>query len=292
MDRHTVSIVGAELRDSVLIEKGSRIEEDPKRERKYITVEKFTSFDGIEIAYYTWGEVGALPPVVLHHGFIANADLNWVQPGVVRALVTAGRQVVALDARGHGASAKPHDPDFYGEGKMAQDLSRLFDIIGGEQFDLAGYSMGAIVSLIAASQDARIRRLVVGGVGGRIAGRDESEARSPTGDPSFVAAMQAQDTSTITNPIAKAFRSFADRVGSDREALAAQLIARHKGVIPLSQISAPTLLITGDSDPLATEPEKLAAAIPNVQTLLLPGDHLGIVRLPRFTNALVEFLSQ
>lgn len=62
----------------------------------------FTSFDGLEIAYYIWGAAGALPPVVLHHGFIANANVNWVLPGIVLALTNAGRQVVALDARVHG----------------------------------------------------------------------------------------------------------------------------------------------------------------------------------------------
>src|ERR1035438_9843763 len=112
-----------------------------------------------------WGAAGALPPVFLHHGFIANADINWVRPGIVAALTNAGRQVVALDARGHGSSDKPHDPSYYGEEKMARDLRQLFDSIGAVRVDLVGYSMGAIVSLIAASQDERIRRLVVGGVG-------------------------------------------------------------------------------------------------------------------------------
>jgi pimeloyl-ACP methyl ester carboxylesterase len=55
-------------------------------------MERFTSFDGVEIAYQVWGAVGALPPVVLHHGFIANANVNWVLPGIVAALTNAGRQ--------------------------------------------------------------------------------------------------------------------------------------------------------------------------------------------------------
>src|SRR6266851_228986 len=128
-------------------------------------MDRFASFDGVEIAYHTWGTAGELPPVILHHGFIANANVNWVLPGIVTALTNAGRQVVALDARGHGDSGKPHDPVFYGEEKMVQDLRRLFDSVGASRVDLVGYSMGAIVSLIAASQDERIRRLVVGGVG-------------------------------------------------------------------------------------------------------------------------------
>jgi pimeloyl-ACP methyl ester carboxylesterase len=253
-------------------------------------MERFTAFDGIEIAYQAWGTAGTLPPVLLHHGFIANANINWVQPGIVAALTDAGRQVVALDARGHGASNKPHDPSFYGEEKMARDLRQLFDIVGAPRIDLVGYSMGAIVSLIAASQDERIRRLVVGGVGAGVVERGGVDTRTISG-ATLVNAMRVQDPNTITDPTARAFRAYADLVGGDREALAAQAVSRHASSIPLHQIKAPTLLITGDNDPLAARPEILASSIPDAQTLLLPGDHLTIVRDPRFASAIVEFLA-
>lgn len=253
-------------------------------------MERFTSFDGIEIAYQVWGMAGTLPPVFLHHGFIASANTNWVQPGIVAALTNAGRQVVAPDARGHGASDKPHDPSFYGEAKMAQDLRQLFDIIKAPQVDLVGYSMGAIVSLIAASQDERVRRLVVGGVGAGIVERGGVDTRAIPG-AALVNAMRVEDPDTITDPRARAFHTYADRVGGDREALAAQATSRHASHVPLNQIKAPTLIITGDNDPLAVRPEVLAASISNAQTLLLPGDHLSVVRLPRFTTAIVDFLA-
>ncbi|MGO8946737.1 MAG: alpha/beta fold hydrolase [Ktedonobacterales bacterium] len=250
---------------------------------------RFLSFDGIEIAYETWGTAGERPPVLLHHGFIANAEINWVRPGIVAALTQAGRQVVAIDARGHGTSAKPPDPAFYGEDKMVQDLRQLIDITGAEQVDLVGYSMGAIVSLSTASQDTRIRRLVVGGVGAGVVeagGLDGRAAASAT----IIAALQAADPSTISQPIPRAFRTLADRVGGDREALAAVATARQVSSIPLQQITAPTLVIAGDSDPLAARPELLASAIPNAQLRLLPGDHLSVVLDPGFAAAIVEFL--
>jgi pimeloyl-ACP methyl ester carboxylesterase len=251
---------------------------------------RFIASDGVEIAYETWGERAALPPVLLHHGFISNANNNWVQPGIVAALTSAGRQVVALDARGHGASGKPHDPSFYGEEKMSRDLRQLFDIVGARQVDLVGYSMGAVVSLLTASQDERIRRLVVGGVGAGVAEPGEMNARAAAGK-AIAAAMHAQDPDTITDPMAKRFRAFADLVGGDREALAAQAAARHTRPIALHQITAPTLLIVGDADPIAARPEVLASAIPNARLLLLPGDHLSVVRAPGFASAIVEFLA-
>jgi pimeloyl-ACP methyl ester carboxylesterase len=253
-------------------------------------MERFTAADGVEIAYQTWGTASALPPVLLHHGFIANAEINWVQPGIVAALTSAGRQVVALDARGHGASGKPHDSSFYGEGKMAGDLRQLFDIVGAPQVDLVGYSMGAIVSLLTASQDTRIRRLVVGGVGAGVVELGGVDTRAAASE-ALIAALRAPDPETIAHPIARQFRAFADLVGGDREALAAQAAARHASPIALNQITAPTLLIVGDADALAARPEVLASAIPNARLLRLPGDHLQVVRAPGFAPAIVEFLA-
>ena len=253
-------------------------------------MERFTAADGVEIVYETWGTAGELPPVFLHHGFIANATLNWVQPGIVAALTSAGRQVVALDARGHGASGKPHDPSFYGEGKMAGDLRQLFDIVGAKQVDLVGYSMGAIVSLVTASQDERVRRLVVGGIGAGVVELGGVDTRAAASE-ALIAALQTSDPETIAHPIARQFRAFADFVGGDREALAAQAAARHASPIALNQITAPTLLIVGDADALAARPEVLTSAIPNARLLRLPGDHLGVVRAPGFAPAIVEFLA-
>jgi pimeloyl-ACP methyl ester carboxylesterase len=53
-------------------------------------VKRFTADDGVEIAYDHWGEPSERPPVVLHHGFVADSQLNWVAPRVVDALVDAG----------------------------------------------------------------------------------------------------------------------------------------------------------------------------------------------------------
>lgn len=256
-------------------------------------MQSFTAADGTRIAYDEWGREtadGGLPPVVLHHGFIANANLNWVGPGVVNALVRAGRYVVALDARGHGASDKPHDPSFYGEERMATDLRRLVDILGSPQVDLAGYSMGALVSLVVASQDARVRRLVVGGVGAGAAEPGGVNSRVLARD-AVASALLTENPAGITDPVAALFRRFVDRVGGDREALAASALTRHITSIPLAQISAPTLVIAGAEDQLAARPEVLANAIPNAQLKRIPGDHLAAVLDPQFAPAIVEFLS-
>jgi pimeloyl-ACP methyl ester carboxylesterase len=172
---------------------------------------------------------------------------------------------------------------------MAADLRRLFDLSGVDQVDLVGYSMGALVSLLTASQDARVRRLVVGGVGAGIVERDGLSSRVAARS-TIAAALRLPDAGSIQDPIARRFRGLADVVGTDREALAACAEASFSRSVPFDQITAPTLVLVGDEDPLAVRPEVLAAAIPHAQLRLISGDHLGAVTNPAFAPAIVEFL--
>ncbi len=62
--------------------------------------------DGVDIAYLDEGEG---EPVVLVHGFASTKEVNWLNPGWVSTLTRAGRRAIALDNRGHGASAKLYE---------------------------------------------------------------------------------------------------------------------------------------------------------------------------------------
>jgi pimeloyl-ACP methyl ester carboxylesterase len=250
----------------------------------------FEATDGVEIYWDHWDGDAELPPVLLHHGFIADGRSNWVSPGVVAALIATGRRVIAVDARGHGRSGKPHDPAVYGETRMAQDVITLLDLVRVEQVDVAGYSMGAIVSLILATRDPRLRRLVIGGVGSAVVELGGVDTRVIPAE-AFREAFHTDDPSTITHPAAAGFRAFVDAVGGDRTALAAQAAALHASPIPLDSIAVPTLLIAGRDDVLAARPELLAKAIPNARLAVIEGDHLGAVRQPAFADELVTFLN-
>lgn len=245
--------------------------------------------DGIEVAVHRWGVPGERPPVVLQHGFAADSRRNWEQSGVVPALLADGREVVAVDARGHGESDKPHDPDRYGERAMAADLASVADALGLERFDLAGYSMGAIVSLVLAGTDRRVRRLVVGGIGAGVVELGGVDTRA-VGRSALVAALETDDPASIPDPMAAAFRAFADSTGADRLALAAQARAVHSEPLPLGDVTAPTLVVAGVGDVLAARPQVLADAIPGARLVTVPGDHLGAVFSPVFARALVGFL--
>jgi pimeloyl-ACP methyl ester carboxylesterase len=258
-------------------------------------VDDFTSRDGLRISYEVWeGNRGShtadLPLVFMHHGFMASANLNWKLPGIVDAVTATGRTVVGIDSRGHGNSEKPHDPAFYGEEKMASDLIQLVDRLRAGSYDLVGYSMGSIVSLIVASSDPRVRRLVIGGVGAGVVELGGVDTRAIPGDL-LVQALETDNPITVPHPEASAFRSFADAVGADRFALAAHARALHKSPIPLGKITAPTLVIAGESDPLAERPEVLADAISDSKLQLVSGDHMNALLDPRFPGSIVDFIS-
>jgi pimeloyl-ACP methyl ester carboxylesterase len=250
---------------------------------------KLQTFDGLSLHYDVLGDRRGRQPVVMQHGYLSDGTLNWVHTGLAPALVAAGRQVVLLDARGHGRSDKPHDPNLYGEARMARDVSSLFDALALDQADLVGYSMGAIVALLCASGERRVRKLCVGGVGEAVVLLGGVDRRVLAPD-ALVEALLADDPAHIADPQAALFRAFADATGADRRAMIAQARSVHRAAIALERITAPTLIVAGRDDALAAHPERLQQAIAGARLELVNGDHLGALVDPRYGAALVEFL--
>ena len=79
---------------------------------------------------------------------------------------------------------------------MAKDLAVLLDTISAEQVDLVGYSMGAVVSLLFASGDERVRRLVIGGVGSGVVECGVVDRRAVSNE-SIIEALSADDPASI-----------------------------------------------------------------------------------------------
>ena len=122
-------------------------------------MERFPSFDSVSIAYTVTGDG---PAVLLLHGFASDHVGNWVRPGIVDALAAAGRRVIAYDARGHGASGKPHDVAAYENGAMVRDAQGLLDHLDIGRVDVIGYSMGAIVASRLVPAEPRARGKIKG----------------------------------------------------------------------------------------------------------------------------------
>lgn len=231
------------------------------------------------------------PPALLLHGFAADHRANWVAPGIVDALVAAGRRVIALDARGHGESDKPHDPAAYENDAMARDARGLLDHLGVGRVDVIGYSMGALVATRFVPDEPRARSCVLGGIGGRIRG---ARGFSEGGRAAIAAALEATEGSFVASrPAARAFRLFADHTGADRLALAAIQRAATPGTpTRFHAIRVPTLVIAGDRDQLAGSPQALADRIPGAIARVVKGTHLGAVADPAFRTAIVEFVTR
>ena len=120
----------------------------------------------VEIAYL---DTGQGDPIVLVHGFASSKEFNWVNPSWVGELSRAGRRVIALDNRGHGASSKLYDPAAYEMTLMAGDVRALLDHLKIARADLLGYSMGArIAAFVAVQHPERVRSVIFGGLGIRM----------------------------------------------------------------------------------------------------------------------------
>lgn len=247
---------------------------------------KFES-NAVEINYIV---EGSGPPIVLVHGFASNIDGNWRATGVIEALVEAGRQVVALDCRGHGDSGKPHEPDRYEGTTMAGDVLDLLDYLEIPIADFMGYSMGGgIVASLLVNHPHRFRTAVLGGVGDRLL----DGTRAGSGE-AIAAALEAPDAASVSDPVAKAFRAFAENSKNDLLALAAYHRAERGGFDPakLSIATCPVMLIVGEQDTLIGSADKLAATIPGTWYKKVPGDHLTALEGTAYPNEVVAFLKR
>lgn len=247
-----------------------------------LDVPTFESFDGVELSYDVEGD-GA--PVLLLHGYAADAYTNWVRPGVVDKLASGGYRAITLDQRGHGQSEKPHDPAAYADEAMVRDAQALLDHLSLDRCLCAGYSMGARTTLGLLLRDERPRAAVLGGVGSNML-----EAREWGG--AIADAMVAPDPNAIGNRFAKSFRDFADLTRADREALAAIMRNPRPPFSNLDRVAIPVLVLCGDNDPLAGDPKDLAGAMQNARAAVVGGTHLNVVNNVEFHRELVAFLDE
>ena len=114
---------------------------------------------GVRIHFEVEGEG---PALVLQHGFTESVQ-DWYEAGYVEALKSDYR-LILIDARGHGASDKPHDPDAYELERRVADVVAVLDGLAIEKAVFWGYSMGGWIGFGTAKySQERFRALVIGG---------------------------------------------------------------------------------------------------------------------------------
>ena len=243
--------------------------------------ELFASFDGTELAIH---RLGAGRPVVLLHGLFSDAQTNWIRFGHAQRLADAGFEVIMPDLRAHGHSASPHDPAAYPHDVLVSDAKALVDHLGLEDFDLAGFSLGARTAVRCVLDGLSPRRLVVAGMG--LEGLAGFARRAAF----FIDAIDRFETVKHGDPAFFAV-SFMKTQKIDR--IAARLLLLSGGETEqgdLSGVTMPTLVVCGEKDRDNGSPTALVDALPDASFAEIPGTHMSCVTEPALSEAIIRFL--
>ena len=259
-----------------------------------VSAAAFFDSEGVKIHYIDEGKGSA---VILLHGFTSSLR-SWRRMGTI-SLLAQSRRVVALDARGHGESDKPHDEAAYGL-EMARDVIRLMDHLGIERAHLIDYSMGSMISMKLITQwPERFRSAILGGYG-YLPPAPGGEARRRKAAEDLRAGKGFGDFFDFLTPQkggkASGARDLAASVflaASDKEALAACLLGFGQLEASKEEIQAvrvPTLGLVGRQDGFFIGSTLLLKMIPNYQRVELRGNHITALFDPQFNAALIPFL--
>jgi pimeloyl-ACP methyl ester carboxylesterase len=266
----------------------------------------FANVNDIEIYYEIHGPPEA-PPLVLIGGW---ASYRWIWFRQVPAFKEKYRCVV-FDNRGAGRSSKPDQP--YSIQMFADDTVGLMDALEIGDAHILGISMGGLIAQqIAISYPEKTRSLIV--VSSHFGGLNQIHM-----DDRTMAMLIALPTETISKEQAREMRykaTFSAEFLNTNKAVLEQIdkwaekyptpvfaqvhqstaVGEFDSESELKQISAPTLVVHGDSD-LAVPTkngEMIASKIPNSQLVLIEGgSHFSIVeRYAEFNNAVMSFLDK
>ena len=232
---------------------------------------------------------GSGPPVVLLHAGVVDSRI-WSR---VVPRLSARHTVVTYDQRGYGRS-----PRIDGPYSSVDDLRELLDALGLDSAALVGLSRGGRIALdFALEHPERVRALVLVASGLRghplqIEGTPEQEARweaaEARGDPVELAELDLDVWAPLgaDDELRAMFFDNAATSNADDPEVAAERVAADR----LSEVRAPTLVITADRDVPALDEvgERLAREIPNARSAVIRGaDHMVPWRRPEDLARLV-----
>ncbi len=100
--------------------------------------------DGVAVHYDTWGAATDRLPLLLSHGYSASSGM-WAPN---RQALSARRQVITWDLRGHGASQSPTDPTAYAADQAVADMAAILDAAQVDRAAVGGLSLGGYLSLL------------------------------------------------------------------------------------------------------------------------------------------------
>jgi pimeloyl-ACP methyl ester carboxylesterase len=241
--------------------------------------EGYIDNEGARIWYASYGS-GA--PVILLHGGLGNSG-NWGYQ--VPALIGSGYRVVVIDSRGHGRSTRDTRP--YSYELMASDVSAVMSVLQLEQASLVGWSDGACIALVLASQ-APVR---VAGVFFFACNMDPSGTKEFVFTPVIGRCLNRhqQDYARLS-ATPDQFDEFFEAVGL------MQKTQPNYSAQDLAEIEVPVTIVHSEHDEFIKREhaEYLARSIPNAELVNLPGvSHFAPVQRPDlFNRTILTFLSK
>ncbi|MFL5715758.1 MAG: alpha/beta fold hydrolase [Chloroflexota bacterium] len=209
---------------------------------------------------------GSGPPLVIVHGAATTASYTF---GRQLPALASAFQVILPDARGHGSTRWDVARGFRAE-LLVDDLAAFVDALGLATFHLVGYSMGGMTALgYAVRHPERLRTLVVAGITtareprASVVRRLMDPDRIQRDEPAWAADLARLDETQGSG----AWRRLVTAVADD---VAAQPLLTPPEI---RRITAPTLVICGDRDPLVPvdQAATLARAVRDGRLLVAPG---------------------
>lgn len=239
-------------------------------------VDYMTSFDENQIAFT---DEGSGFPVLLVHGFINDGGM-WERSLLKQQLLNQGYRVIVPDLRGNGKSDKPETEAAYQNDAEVQDLILLIKHLKIQELHAVGYSRGSIVLAKLLSQDNRIKKAVLGGMG--VDFTDSQWDRRIM----FMNAFNGKITEETKGAV-----DYASSIDANLWIL--HLLQKYQPVTSLSQlkkITAQVLVIAGDEDLDNGNPEELKNEIPKSALKIVPGNHNETYKTAPFSEAILQFL--
>tara|TARA_R110002020_G_scaffold247437_4_gene461375 strand:- start:518 stop:1306 length:789 start_codon:yes stop_codon:yes gene_type:complete len=239
-------------------------------------VNTFESFDGVKIAYT---DEGYGEPILLLHGFL-NSRKSWDNTVLKQQLINTGYRVIIPDLRGNGDSDKPKDEGVYGNGAEIKDLVLLMNRLKVEKYKAVGYSRGSIVLTKLLTEDDRIEKAVLGGMG--------IDFTNPEWDRKI---MFANAFKGEVNQFTKGAVDYAKSINADfRSLYLQQKYQPVTSVKELNELVIEILVISGTDDLDNGSAEDLKNSFVKGKLEKVPGDHNGTYKTEAFSNSIIRFL--
>jgi pimeloyl-ACP methyl ester carboxylesterase len=237
---------------------------------------------GLPIAVHVVGEGRDL---MLIHGYFSNAWTNWIRYGHAAKLVDAGFRLILPDLRGHGDSAKPHDPAAYPSDALTDDNLAVVEQLGLTDYDLGGYSLGARTTVRMLARGASPRRVILAGMGLRGLTHTLNKGGYYTNVLTNLGTFERGTSEWMTEAFLKTTK------GDPVAMLHILNTFVDTPAETIARIIQPTEIICGADDQDNGLAQELADTLPNGRYVEIPGNHMAAVTKKELGQAMVEFLT-